>query len=101
MLATGVRGLPARASGRSTHRSDRRPALGREVPGVGVDLGAVGAEHAQLLSFGGELPVPVLVEEDVVSPAEWTPLSTEVAPPCSQWWKWWMSAQGAGTSHPG
>src|SRR3954452_25305110 len=44
-----------------------------EVPGVGVDFGAVGAEDAEVLMVERGVPVAVLVEEDVVS-------STQVHP---------------------
>jgi hypothetical protein len=40
------------------------------VPGVGVDLGAVGSEDAEVLMVERGLPVAVLVEEHVVSSAE-------------------------------
>jgi hypothetical protein len=40
------------------------------VPGVGVDLGAVGSVDAELLMVEGVVPVAVLVEEHVVSSTE-------------------------------
>ena len=62
-----------------SHRSHgRQTASGgpvEVVPGVGVDFGAVGSEHAELLMVEGVGPVAVLVDERVVSSTQRLPLS--------------------------
>ena len=51
-------------------RLERGRLCGEVVPGVGVDFGAVGSVHAEVLMVEGGGPVAVLVEERVVSSAE-------------------------------
>ena len=71
------------------------------VPGVGVDFGAVGSVHAEVLMVEREVPVAVLVQEHVVSSTQVHAVGeaglTAVFPVDEVV----GVAPGAGVSHPG